>query len=118
MTGNLPSLFGVIFRCVVMPGTASCFCPNCGTQNEWMTSRALRLSSVDLFSGSRSSVVVTSPPPGYLKVQANCCAVTSTVMWSAGMRSFLARATALTTPITTTRMVGTAVQAISRPVWP
>jgi hypothetical protein len=53
-----------------------------------------------------------------LKLQANCCAVTSTVKWSVGMLSFLASATALATAITTTSTVGTAVHAISSPVFP
>ena len=41
MTGYVPILSGVMCSCVWRPGTVSCFCPNSGTQNEWITSSAL-----------------------------------------------------------------------------
>ena len=56
----------------MMPGTASCFWPNCGTQNEWMTSSARRWSTVERPNGMRSTVVVRFLARGYLKLHANC----------------------------------------------
>ena len=43
MTGYVPILVGVITSVLTVPGTASCFWPNSGTQNEWMhvASRAI-----------------------------------------------------------------------------
>src|SRR3954447_22031058 len=39
-SGNVPSRVGVTCSCVTRTGTMSSFCENCGTNTEWMTSRA------------------------------------------------------------------------------
>ena len=41
ITGYVPTFVGVITSSVSWPGSASDFWPNCGTQNEWMTSSAV-----------------------------------------------------------------------------
>ncbi len=70
---------------------------------------------------------VRLPKPGYLKVQKNCCAITSTTSGRSGFglaaeacgrSSFLASTTALTIEIAVTRAAGIAVQTISSPVCP
>src|ERR1051325_11481717 len=90
---------------VVEPGTASCFWPNSGTQNEWVTSSEVIRSSTGAFSGSFSVAEVSLPKSGYWKLQANCCAVTSTTSGFSGFGlaaeafgrwSFLASTIALT----------------------
>src|SRR5262249_9426981 len=53
ITGNEPVRVGVITSVGSMPGTASCFCPNSGTQNEWMTSFACRYSLTLRSTGRR-----------------------------------------------------------------
>ena len=55
---------------------------------------------------------------GYTKLQANCLAVTSTRSGWAPASSFRASTIALTIAIAVTSTAGTAVQAISNPVWP
>ena len=60
MIGNVPSLFGVIVTLVVVPGTASCFCDICGTQNECSTSRARSVKLAGRSIGRRSTFVVRS----------------------------------------------------------
>ena len=67
-------------ECVVMTrAAASCFWRNSGTQNEWITSSAADLQlGRPVQRAALSSVEATSRLPGYLKLQANCCAVTST----------------------------------------
>src|SRR5918911_2428313 len=103
---------------VVSPGTVSCFCPNSGTQKEWMTSSDLRRSSTLRPTGRRRSPEVRSAWPGYAKLQANCCAVTSTCNGFEPALPFFASTIALTIAIATTSTVGIAVQVISSPVWP
>src|SRR5918912_934499 len=103
---------------VVMPGTVSCFCPNSGTQNEWMTSSERSFSSTLRPSGSRRSPEVRFPWPGYEKLQANCCAVTFTFSGFEPALPFFASTIALTIAIATTSTVGIAVHVISSPVWP
>ena len=44
ITGNVPRCVGVMTSELCWPGTASCFCENSGTQNEWMTSLAVMSS--------------------------------------------------------------------------
>ena len=78
MIGYVPILFGVTVKFVSIPGTASCFCPNSGTQNEWMTSSARSVKRAGRLIGSLRTFVVRPFCCGYLNVQANCCAVTST----------------------------------------
>ena len=51
MTGNVPVRVGVTTSELTWPGTASCFCESCGTQNEWMTSFDVIRSFVCLPSG-------------------------------------------------------------------
>src|SRR5664279_658600 len=58
ITGKVPSRFGVMWRCVVIPGTASSFCENSGTQNEWITSFAVKLRSTERSFGSRRTPLV------------------------------------------------------------
>ena len=43
---------------VVRPGTVSSFCPNSGTQNEWMTSFECRMSCTERPFGSISVPLV------------------------------------------------------------
>ena len=118
MIGKVPSLFGVTVILVVIPGTASCFCPNSGTQNEWMTSRARSVNRVGRSIGSLRMFVVRSFCCGYLNVQANCCAVTSTLSGFEPVCSLRANTTAEMIAIDVTRTNGIAVHATSRPVWP
>ena len=54
MTGYSPVLVGVITSVVSIPGTASCFWPNSGTQNEWITSRERSVSSTVRSTGRTS----------------------------------------------------------------
>src|SRR3954453_20580247 len=127
ITGNVPCRSGVITRVVTIPGTASSFWLNSGTQKECVTSSDVIRSLVVTSIGSLSVAEVSLPKPGYWKLQANCCAVTSTTSGvslsdeaaeACGMCSFLARTTALTIEIAVTRTAGTAVHTISRPVLP
>ena len=120
ITSYDPSFVGVITVRVSMPGTASCFMRNSGTQKAWMTSLAVRISSTGSFTRSTSSPSVRSSS-GYVKLQANWAAVTSIVVYSSGSSgsvSARASATALQTDMATTSTVGTAVHQISSPVWP
>ena len=118
MSVSVPTLVGVIGRCVVIPGTASCFWRNSGTQNEWITSSARRLSSTCRPSSSRSSVVSKFPYCGYLKLHANWRAVTSTLSRFAFRCPFSASAIALRTAMIVTSTAGIAVHVISSPVCP
>src|SRR5256886_15847003 len=122
----MPSLSGVTGSVLNEPGTASSFWPNCGTQNECVTSSDVIRSLAVESTGSFSVAEVSPPKSGYLKVQANCCEITLT--WTGlsgsdaaeacGMCSFCARTTALTIEMAVTSAAGTAVQAISRRVLP
>src|ERR671935_176363 len=103
---------------VVRPGTVSCFWPNSGTQKEWTTSSDLRRSSTLRPTGRRRSPEVRSLWPGYEKLHANCCAVTSTCIGFRPALPFFASTIALTIAIATTSAVGIAVHVISSPVWP
>ena len=78
-------------------------------------------------TGSLSVAETASPKPGYLKLHANCCEMTSTVSGSSGWageaealenRPFWPSTMALTIAIAVTSTAGTAVHAISRPVCP
>ena len=104
--------------CVVVPGTASCFWANSGTQKEWRTSSALSVRRAGRSTGSLSTFVVSFFSSGYSNVQANCCAVTSMLTGLEPVRSFRARTIAETIAMDVTRAKGIAVQPISRPVWP
>src|ERR687896_1136522 len=103
-----------------MPGTASDFWPNSGTQNEWMTSFACRVSLTASFTGSTSRPALSgwSPSDGYSKLHANCCAVTPIRSGLSPASSFFASTTALTTEMAVTSTAGIAVHTISRPVCP
>src|SRR5712691_11096097 len=116
--GYVPILFGVTVRCVTIPGTASCFCPNSGTQKEWMTSSARIVKCTVWPSGRRRMSDDRPLESGYLKLQANCCAVMSTFSGCLPSRSSRASTIALMIAIEVTSTNGTAVQAISRPVCP
>src|SRR5581483_9360984 len=118
MTSNVPVFVGVMWSFVGRPGTVSCFCPNSGTQNEWMTSSALKWSSTERPSGSRRTPVVRFPASGYVKLHANCCAVTLMFSGFLPSWSFRLRTIALKMPIAVTSSVGISVQTISRVVWP
>ena len=125
MIGYVPSLFGVItssFGCgnSSMYGKASIFCPNSGTQNEWTTSFDLSSSFTGRLIGRRRIGVVTpfAPPFAYVNVHANCSAVTFTCSGFDPALPFSESTTAAAMAITVTRSAGTAVQAISSPVWP
>ena len=107
---------GVITRCVVIPGTTSCFWPICGIQNEWITSADSRFSFTLRSSGSTSSYDRSLLLAGYSNRQENCWAKTLTVSGFVPAFPFWESTTALTTPIATTRIAGTTVQMISRPV--
>src|ERR687887_1206455 len=124
-TGKVPSRSGVTGNVFTEPGTASSFWPNSGTQNEWVTSTEVMRSRTGVLIGSFSVDEVRSLNPGYLKLQKNCCAVTSTMSGFSGVAadawgtfSFFASTTALTIEIAVTRAAGTAVQTISSPVCP
>ncbi len=109
---------GVTTIVVSIPGTASIFCPKLGTQNEWITSTAVIVKRVVWPTGRTSSPDVTSSYPEYTNFQANCW---PTALISSGRlpaSPFRASTIALTMPIAMTRIAGTAVQAISRPVCP
>ena len=58
ITGYVPSRSGVMCRVGWSPGTVSCFCPNSGTQNEWMTSFDVKVRSTERSLGSMSVAVV------------------------------------------------------------
>jgi hypothetical protein len=118
ITGYVPTLFGVMWSDVSSPGTVSSFCPNSGTQNEWMTSFDERCSSTERFTGSRSVPVVNLPLSGYSKLQANCWAVTLMFRTFLPCASSRASTIALKMPIAVTSTVGISVQTISRFVWP
>src|SRR5919202_1487788 len=94
---------------VVRPGTVSCFWPNSGTQKEWMTSSDLSRSSTLRPTGRRRSPEVRCACPGYEKLHADCCAVTSTRIGFRPALPFFARTIALTIAIATTRAVGLVV---------
>ena len=59
ITANVPRRFGVMCSLVTIPGTVSCFWLNSGTQKEWITSFALKTSSTERPSGSRSVPLVS-----------------------------------------------------------
>src|SRR5712691_1348924 len=52
MTGYVPIRSGVMCSVGWMPGTTSCFCENCGTQNEWMTSLDVMCRTTERLTGS------------------------------------------------------------------
>ena len=114
----MPTFVGVITSLVSWPGNASCFCPNSGTQNEWITSFAVRCSSTERPTGRRSCAEVRFFWSGYENVHSNWRAVTSTFSWFEPGRSFWTRTMPLITEIAVTRIAGTAVQTISIPVCP
>src|SRR5437660_3546587 len=64
ITGYVPILFGVMCNVGCRPGTVSCFCPNSGTQNEWITSFDVKVKSTERLTGSRSVPVVRFLAPG------------------------------------------------------
>ena len=113
---NCPVLFGVITSVVSIPGTASDFWPNSGTQNEWITSTEFNVSLTGSSTGSTSWPEVTLVLPGYSNFQANCCAVTAIRSGFAPASLFFASTTALTIEIAVTSTAGIAVQTISSPV--
>ena len=113
-----PTFVGVITSVVRIPGTASDFWPNSGTQNEWITSSELSVSFADSPTGSTSCPETTAGSPGYSNFHANCCAVTAIGIALAPASSFFASTIALTTEIAVTSTAGIAVQTISRPVCP
>src|SRR5260221_3510294 len=78
MTSNVPRRFGVMCSRVVRPGTVSCFCENSETQKEWITSFDVKTSSTERPRGRRSVPLVRLCDSGYVKLQANCWAVTLT----------------------------------------
>src|SRR5439155_12708063 len=53
MTGYVPMRSGVMWRVGWMPGTTSCFCPNSGTQKEWITSFDVMCSTTERLTGRR-----------------------------------------------------------------
>ncbi len=113
----------MIASVVSIPGTASDFWPNSGTQNEWITSSECSVSFTPWSTGSTSApdVTASSPPSdegGYSKRHANCCAVTEMRSGFGPRSSFCASTIALTTEIAVTRIAGTTVQTISIPVCP
>ena len=108
----------MITSVVSIPGTASDFWPNSGTQNEWITSSECSVSFTGRSTGSTSSPETTLPSPGYSNFHANCCAVTAMRSGFGPASLFCARTTALTIEIAVTSTAGTAVQTISRPVCP
>ena len=108
------------------PGTASCFWPNSGTQNEWVTSTEVICSLTGAPIGSSSLAEARLPKAGYLNDHSNCWAVTFTTSGlsgsdaaeACGRWSFLARTIALTIEIAVTSTAGTAVQTTSSLVFP
>ena len=118
MIGNSPLRFGVITSVVSIPGTASDFCPNSGTQNEWITSSERNVSLTVSFTGRTSWPEVNFVSPGYSNLHANCWAVTAIRTGFGPASSFFASTTALTIEIAVTRIAGIAVQTISSPVCP
>src|SRR3990170_7310142 len=92
-----PTRLGVITSVVSIPGTASDFWPNSGTQNAWITSSECSVSFTGRFTGSTSSPETTLSSPGYSNFQANCCAVTEIRNGFGPELSFLASTIALTT---------------------
>ena len=103
---------------VCSPGTASCFCPNSGTQNEWITSFELIVSITERSFGNRSTADVSPCASGYVNDHEYCCAVTSTWSGFTPALPLRERTMALTIAIDVTITSGTIVQPISRPVWP
>ena len=103
---------------VWMPGTTSCFCPIAGIQNEWITSADSNSNVMLRSSGITSLFDLRFFSSGYSKRQANCCAKTLIVIGFVPAFPFWERTTALMTPIAMTRIAGTTVHAISRPVCP
>src|SRR5215210_6007336 len=114
MNGKLPSFVGVTVISVRSPGTASCFCRNSGTQNEWMTSREVRLIRTCRRSGStrlddvlqrleiearsglmqvQPSTLALVPGGGYATSQVNCWPRISICIAFEGSLSFFASAT-------------------------
>ncbi len=118
MSEYSPIRVGVITSVVSIPGTASDFCPNSGTQNEWITSRECSVSFAGLSTGNTSSPDTTLSSPGYSNFHANCCAVTEIRSGFGPASSFRASTIALTIAIAVTSRAGIAVQTISRPVCP
>ena len=123
MIGNVPSFVGVITSSVgcgysSVSGSASIFCPNSTTQNEWMTSFEWSSSFTGRPSGRRSvpSVLPSAAPFVYSNCQANCCAVTVTRSGFDPALLFCVSTTADAMAIAVTSSAGTAVQAISSPV--
>ena len=66
--GELPRSFGVITSVVSIPGTASDFWPNSGTQNEWITSTEFNVSLTGTSTGSTSWPEVTLALAGIVEL--------------------------------------------------
>src|SRR5207245_1460120 len=64
MTGNLPTLFGVMCSVGWMPGTVSCFWLHSGTQKEWMTSFDVKVRRIERLTGTRRVPLVMFLPSG------------------------------------------------------
>ena len=115
--GTSPTFVGVITSSVRIPGTASCFCPNWGTKNEWITSRAVMSSTTVSSTGSRS--VPERGPVRVLEVPGELLCGHLHAQTHPRSRSRFARSTiALMIAIAVTSTAGIAVQTISIPVWP
>ena len=118
MSVSRPVFVGVIGTCVTIPGTASCFCLNSGTQKEWMTSSARRLE-LDLPAfGEAELARLDAAVLRVLEVPGELLRGHVDLSRSDFSFPFSASATALTIAITVTSTVGIAVHAISMPVWP
>src|SRR5262249_45703862 len=72
MTAKSPVRVGVTRMVVSMPGTASCFWPNSGTQKEWITSSDCIVNFVSRSTGRTSSPDFRPPLSGYSNFHANC----------------------------------------------
>src|SRR5262249_7039510 len=116
MTGKVPVLVGVMVRSLTWPGTASCFWPKFGTQNEWITSAAVISSLTGRSIGRRRIGEVL--PFWYVNVQENCRPSTCTTSGFEPALPFWARTIALATEIAVTRTAGMTVQMISMVVFP
>ena len=108
----------MIGRWVTIPGTASCFCLNSGTQKEWMTSSACMLSSTCRPSTSRSSSDWKPPYCGYLKCPGELLRGHVHLQAVLLQLAVLSERDGADDAITITSTVGIAVHAISIPVWP
>ena len=120
--GRCRARSGVTRYWVVMPGTASIFMRNAGTQKSWMTSLERTWNSHRLSFGQVELVGVdrlAAGACGYSKVHANCWPVTSTTISSASASSRCRAAPRRRSRTRPTRMsAGIAVQMTSRRVLP